>query len=225
MNQGLVITALLALLATATSGCHQVNPANLWPSPGTAPAGPASAPPQNPGTPAANPLRVTGVEREFFWNQLIDTVDDYFRIESERRVQTIGGVVTEGQVETHYLTGATALEPWLWDSASDFELAHATLQSLRRRASIRVVPVGTGYDVHVTVLKELEDVDYPAEATPGSSSPRLNISLGRTDRRFSPGQLTLGWIGLGRDTALEQEILRELYARLYQQPAGPGYYP
>lgn len=214
----------------AAGGCHYLgNPASLWPlSNGETPAGPLAGPPHPTGTPTANPLRVSGADREFLWNQLVDTVDDYFQIDFERRVQTIGGVVTEGQIETHYLPGATALEPWRWDSASDFELAHASLQSIRRRASLRVVPVGNAYDVYVAVLKELEDVDYPAQVMPGSSVPRYENTLGRTGRTLVPTQRTLGWLPQGRDAALEQEILHEFYGRVYQSPAaggGPGYFP
>jgi hypothetical protein len=170
-------------------------------------------------------MRVSGIDREFLWNQLVDTVDDYFQIEYERRVQPVGGVLTEGQIETHFLPGATALEPWRWDSASNFELAHATLQSVRRRSSIRVVPVPGGYDIHVVVMKDLEDVDYPTQVTPGSSTPRHNVSLDRTQRAPLPPQRTLGWIAQGRDTALEQELLHELVGRIYQSASenrGPG---
>jgi hypothetical protein len=229
VNHRSVTIVLLAATFALASGCHYAgDPNSLWPLLGNPapPAGPLPGPPHPEGTPTANPLRVTGVDREFLWNQLVDTVDDYFQIDYERRVQTIGGVVTEGQIETHYLPGATAMEPWRWDSASDFELAHATLQSIRRRASIRAVPVGGGLDVYVAVFKEQEDVDYPAQVTPGSSTPRHDVSLGRTVRTTLPAQRTLGWMPQGRDAALEQEILHELYGRLYESPAaGPGYFP
>ncbi len=211
--------AVILLWLAIVCGCHQgSDPSALWSTFGVkSPAGPVSGPAHPPGVPTANPLRISAVDSEFLWNQLVDTVDDYFHIDSERRVQVIGGVVTEGRIETHFLPGATALEPWHWDSASDYELAHATLQSLRRCASIRVVPISGGYDVHVQVMKELEDVDMPAHATPGSSTPRYDVSLSRTGRYTRDIQTTLGWIPQGRDLALEQEILHELYGRVYQQ--------
>ncbi len=216
------------------AGCHHSHdPEALWQLPfGGAPAaptvGPVAGSAHPPRMPTANPLRVPGVDREFLWNQLVDTVDDYFQIDSERRVQSVGGVLTEGQIETHFLPGATVFEPWRWDSASDYELSLATLQSLRRRASIRVVPVGNGYDVYVTVLKDLEDADFSAQATPGSSLPRHDGALMRTDRPRRPPQVTLGWIPQGRDFALEQELLQELYARLFQAPTPSdraGFFP
>ena len=51
-------------------------------------------------------------DREFLWNQLVDTIDNYFQIEREERVRLVGGVLTEGQIETFPLPGATIFEPW-----------------------------------------------------------------------------------------------------------------
>ena len=112
-----------------------------------------------PVTSVPNPLSVPVQDPEFVWNQIVDTVDDYFDIRSERRVQMIGGILHEGRVETHYMPGATLLEPWRWDSTPGFEKLHATTQSLRRRAIVRVIPDGNQYSVQVIVEKELEDVD------------------------------------------------------------------
>src|SRR3954468_14683342 len=50
-----------------------------------------------PGTgPLQNPMFIPAIDRELLWNQTVDSVDDYFRIEREDRVRVIGGVVTEG---------------------------------------------------------------------------------------------------------------------------------
>ena len=58
---------------------------------------------QNSGVPQAalaqNPMYVPLSDREFLWNQLVDTMDNYFRIEREERVRLVGGVLTEGQIE------------------------------------------------------------------------------------------------------------------------------
>ena len=89
------------------------------------------------GAPAAivgeNPLVVPVTDSEFLWNQVVDTLDDYFKIEREERVRVIGGVWTAGRVDTHPVTGATLLEPWRPDSTRGFERLHSTLQSVRRR--------------------------------------------------------------------------------------------
>jgi hypothetical protein len=193
------------------------------------PNGPQPGPPLDARQFVPNPLEVPVTDREFFWNQLVDTVDDYFSIATERRAEIAAGLPTEGLIETHYQTGATCLEPWLWDSASEFERTLATLQSIRRRARLQIIPTATGYGVNVEVFKELEDVARPAQAMPGSSTPRHDGSLvrQREDRRSERrgAVQSLGWIPIGRDAALEQEILRELYGRLFEagsfQPGRP----
>src|SRR5262245_42375501 len=38
-----------------------------------------------------NPLFIPLVDRELLWNQTVDAIDDYFRIEREDRVRMIGG--------------------------------------------------------------------------------------------------------------------------------------
>ena len=129
-----------------------------------------------------NPLFVPALDREFIWNQSVDAVDDYFRIEREDRVRLIGGVLTEGRIDTHQQTGSTLLEPWRKDSASPYEKLHATLQSLRRKCAVRVIPTEGGYLIDVQVLKELEDLDKPENATVGGATLRSDGSLVR-DRK------------------------------------------
>ena len=47
-----------------------------------------------------NPLEIPLEEEEFAWNELVDTVDDYFPIAREERVRLIGNVMTEGRIQT-----------------------------------------------------------------------------------------------------------------------------
>src|SRR5688500_9404693 len=44
--------------------------------------------------PVENPLFVAVEDREYFWNQLVDAIDDHFQIVQEDRVQAIGGILT-----------------------------------------------------------------------------------------------------------------------------------
>src|SRR5207249_3562153 len=76
-----------------------------------------------------NPLFIPPVDRELLWNQTVDAIDDYFRIEREDRVRQIGGVLTEGRIDTFPTTGSTIFEPWRVDSTPGYEKVHATLQS------------------------------------------------------------------------------------------------
>lgn len=161
-----------------------------------------------------NPLFVPVNDHEFVWNQVVDTIDDYFQIEREERVRIVGGVITEGRIETVPRAGATMFEPWRRDSTRGYEKLHATLQSIRRRASVRVMPVASGYSIEVSVFKELEDVDRPEHSTIGQSTRRHDGSLVRGDEQREETPATLGWIALGRDATLEQEILANLQSRL-----------
>lgn len=153
-------------------------------------------------------------DHELVWNQVVDAIDDYFQIQSEERVQFLGGVITEGRIETVPRSGATILEPWRRDSTRGFEKLHATLQSVRRRASVRVMPVAQGYSIEVAVFKELEDVNRAEHATVGAATLRHDSSLVRGTPGITDAPVTLGWIAQGRDVTLEHEILTEIRARL-----------
>ena len=161
-----------------------------------------------------NPLFVPAMDREYLWNQTVDAVDDYFRIEREERVRLIAGVLTEGRIDTFPLSGSTILEPWRRDSTRGYEKWHATLQAIRRQATVRVIPTEGGYLLDVAVQKELEDLDKPEHATAGGATLRYDGTLVR--QQGAPGRfsVTLGWIPIGRDCSLEQRILADISERL-----------
>lgn len=161
-----------------------------------------------------NPLFFPVADRELLWNQLVDEIDDYFKIEREQRVQEVGGVLTEGRIVTSPTSAATLLEPWHRDSTPGYERLHSTFQSLRRRAEARVIPRNNGYYVEVVVYKELEDVNQPEAANVRGDERRHDGSPARNTSRDPNGPLTLGWICVGRDISLEQQILAELQARM-----------
>jgi hypothetical protein len=161
-----------------------------------------------------NPLFAPVADSELVWSQVVDTLDNHFRIRSEQRVQWAGDVPLEGRLETFPSDGSTLLEPWRSDSSPGYEKVHATLQSLRRQASVRVTPAAGGYLIEVVVVKELEDAEYPEYATAGTAD---GIRAGRPNdpRRDSESlPVTLGWIPAGRDIALEQRLLGEIRDRL-----------
>lgn len=196
------IGALLLLIVCCASGCARFR----------MPTGPDLGF----GVPPAieNPMFVPALEREFLWTQAVDAVDDYFRIEREERVRLIGGVLTEGRIDTFPITGSTVFEPWRKDSTPGYEKIHATLQSIRRRGTIRVIPTEGGYLLDVAVQKELEDLDKPEHATAGGATLRHDGTIVRQEGASGRYSVTLGWIPLGRDVTLEQRILADLRARL-----------
>jgi hypothetical protein len=171
-----------------------------------------------------NPLFIPPVDREFLWNQTVDAVDDYFRIEREERVRQIGGVLTEGRIDTFPTIGSTIFEPWRTDSTRGYEKLHATLQSIRRRATVRVIPIEGGYLLDVVVQKELEDLDKPEHATAGGATLRHDGTIVRQEGPPGRYSVTLGWIPIGRDVTLEQRMLADVSARLDLQGQG-GHLP
>lgn len=161
-----------------------------------------------------NPLFVPVADREFVWSQIVDTIDDYFKIRREDRVRLVGDVWLEGHIETYPVEGSTVLEPWRKDSTPGFEKLHATLQSVRRYAFVRVIPADGGYLLQVAVHKQLEDVVQPEHATVGQATVRHDSSLVRNEPSPLAAPGTLGWISIGRDVSLEQRILGEIQRRL-----------
>lgn len=164
--------------------------------------------------PTANPLLVPMIDREMMMDQISDELDDYFRIYREERLRVVDSVMTEGWIETHPKIGSTLFEPWRKDSTKGFERLHATLQTVRRFAKVRVIPTNNAYAIDVKVYKELEDRLAPERATVSGRTLRHNNALDSdfNDPFYSPPNR--GWIPMGRDLSLEQRILRNIQERV-----------
>ena len=166
-----------------------------------------------------NPLDLPAAPDAFVWSQVIDAVDDYFRITRETPLQNADGFILDGRVETAYTIGASCFEPWRKDSTPGFERWQGTLQSIRRRAIVTVRPRGPGYTVEVVGQKDLEDVGRSVAATQSSVGIRHDASIQRRGRLVEGTPETLGWIPLGRDSTLEQVILSDIFGRITQEDA------
>lgn len=161
-----------------------------------------------------NPASVVITDHEFAWNQIVDEVDNYFKIKKEERIRVEEGIITEGVITTYPTPGSTLLEPWRKDSTPGFEKLHATFHSVRRTANVRVIPSGTTYLVEVHVIKEMEDLAQPENSTVGLA-PNSNVAT-RFDEDGDaalPGHKSK-WYQVGRDTSLEQKILANIQNRL-----------
>lgn len=166
-----------------------------------------------------NPLELPPMQDQFVWSQVVDTVDDYFRISREQPVQNSNRLLLDGRLETSYRVGASVMEPWRKDSTSGFEAMQSTLQSIRRKATVTVRPQGAGYTVEVIVQKDLEDTDRTQYATETTATRRHDGTVVRQVGSAGDSPQTLGWISLGRDTSLEQRILRDIFSRVTEQDA------
>lgn len=165
-----------------------------------------------------NPLPVRACDRHFVIDQISAELSQYFRVKSEQRLRLTDSILTEGWIETHPEIGSGILEPWRKDSTPGYEKRFASLQTVRRRAKVRVTPDGQGYLVEVQVLRELEDKSPPDHSVVSGSSYRYDGSLDANHGQESSLNIddysNLKWIQIGRDSGLEQLILRNIQARL-----------
>ena len=164
---------------------------------------------------------VTSNNSDFVWDRIVDAVDDYFEIEREDPIQAYGNLiseVTEGRIDTHPKIAATYLEPWFQDSVTQEELLVSTCQTIRRRATVRVVPENNGFMVFVSVYKELEDLQRPLGSNTGAASFTHLNSINTITNIGSDAPTSYGWIPMGRDTALEQRILLKIRHNINTPP-------
>ena len=203
--------------------------------------------PQGPAVPAPaagpkNSVVIPPLDAEQVWMQMVDVMDDYFKIQAEQRVVFANGVPAEGRIDSYPQTGATLLEPWRGDSIGFRERLESTLQSIRRTGSMRLIPDPAGWRIEAVVLKELEYLPRPMRATTGGASfrnddslyrygtplPTLGQQVGDQPRPVANPTPNLGWIPLGRDPLLEQRMLGKVMAKLGVAPmpqAEPYYQP
>ena len=206
------------------------------------PTGMVTPPPQPAVAAPRNTAVIPPLDAELVWKQMVDVADDYFKVHSEQRVVFANGVPTEGRIDTFPQTGATLLEPRRADSVGFRERLEATLQSIRRIATLRLAPDPAGWKIEVVVQKELEHLARPMRATTGGASfrnddslyrygtplPTLGQQVGDQPRPVAAPTPNLGWIPLGRDGLLEQRMLARLLAKLGVSPvpqAEPYYQP
>ncbi|WP_419194132.1 hypothetical protein [Novipirellula herctigrandis] len=173
-----------------------------------------------PQTFVPNPLELPPAPDGFVWSQVVDAVDDYFRIAREQPVQNSDGMILDGRLETAYKVGSSWAQPWNKDSTPGFERLQSSLQSIRRRAIVTLRPQGAGYVIEVVVQKDLEDTDRTQFATETSVSHRHDGTLVREQDRVDDSPQTLGWIPLGRDASLEQAILADIFGRITRGDSG-----
>ena len=176
--------------------------------------------------PLANPLPVPVVDLDFAWEQIASVIEENFKIQHEERVRLAGDILTEGRIDTVPLIASTTLEPWRTDSVTFHDRLLSTLQSMRRRCYVRVIPVQGAFLVDLQIMKELEDLPQPTNAVNGM--PLFNMLDQGVDRIADPlpsladppgipprpAVPTAGWIPQGRDVPLEQVMLAKIQARL-----------
>ncbi len=164
---------------------------------------PLGRPPANYAVRASNPIFIRANNDEVVWERTVDVLHDYqFQIARENKL--------DGLIETKYKVGSGLLEPWQRESIGFRNRLESTLQSIRRRAVVSVTPQEGGYLVGVEAFKELEDVGGVVENTAGGATFQEAYPLQR-DLNLVVGQSApSGWIPIGRDLPLEQNVLARL---------------
>ncbi len=128
-----------------------------------------------------NPALLRVANHELVWEGVVDVVSDYFRIDQEHPVRLQGNTLFEGWIDTFPKPGATLLEPWDHDSADSYERLESTLQSIQRKAVVKVIPAQNGgFWIEVAVYKELENLLRPDHSTAGSATFRNDVSPSAT---------------------------------------------
>jgi hypothetical protein len=214
------LRSVYALLAAALLlGCHRWHAQPVGPTLMAPPVHDTTVIPPKinlpPGAACINPMFIptANLNQDLVWEQIVDVVDNYFRIERENRVQLVGNVVTEGRLDTFPQVGATWLEPHLPDSDGIENRWESTYQTIRRRAVVRVIPERGGYLIDIAVYKELEDLPRPEHATAGASTFRHDSSMpSRLSEDVLRTRFSKSWLPLGRDIGIEQLMLCEIQA-------------
>jgi hypothetical protein len=170
-----------------------------------------------------NPIFIPLANHECMWEEVVAVVSDYFRIAEERPIRMAGNTPTEGIVTTVPEISPTIFEPWRRDTIDQPQKVENTLQTMRRRAVVHVIPAQEqgGHWVNVAVFKELEDNRHPDFATAGDATLSYDRTLVRIVNPVTDIPITKGWIGKGRDVPLEQYIIGDLLSRCGPLPAAP----
>jgi len=152
---------------------------------------------------SSNPILVPASNFESVWERTVDVIHAFhFSVARESRL--------EGSIETDWKTGAGMLEPWHHDSVGADERLESSLQSIRRRAVVHVVPAEGGHLIGMEVFKELEDAPAALPNSAGAASFQESTPLDRDLERVVESDGGSTWIPLGRDIRLEQTILASL---------------
>jgi len=156
-----------------------------------------------------SPFYVAADNQDVVWERVVDVIhSQHFAIARENRL--------DGVIETDYKVGSGVLEPWHRDSVGLENKLESSLQSIRRKLFVQITPAEGGFLIDVEVFKELEDLEEESTNSSGRSTFEESQPLNRSLNREAGQQAPSGWIALGRDTALEQNLLWHLNSHLGQ---------
>jgi hypothetical protein len=119
-----------------------------------------------------------------------------------------------GVIITRPLAGGQFFEFWRKDNVGAFEAAESNLQSIRRRAELKVDEEGGRLCIRCKVNVERLSLSRPTEQSVGFKYDRITgqrIRLGQM--KIQPEGAKMAWIDLGNDDKLAAVILKEIEAK------------
>lgn len=158
-----------------------------------------------PAQPCANPVWIPPGPQAYnrVFEKIQDILDDYFPLARENRY--------DGLIETFPAIAPGIEQFWKPGSPDLYQRFQATLQTIRHRAVVHIRTADDGgFFVEVIVYKELEDLPRPTRETAGTASFQNPITVEREFEVIDPTVFESSWIPLGRNTAMEQEILQRI---------------
>ena len=191
------VRAWLVALCAASAGCMTTAPLD---NPVTVRPG---------GGPLENPILVspgqpTGLAYDEVFNRTIDVLSYYFELLPPNPYD--GRIVSKPRIAPGYE------QAWKQGNPDARNRLLATFQTIRQTvtAEIRAGERG-GYLVYIVVERELEDLSRPSMARAGAAIFQEGATVDRqldvVGPDTSPDQ---NWFKIGRDHALEQQILRKI---------------
>jgi hypothetical protein len=201
--------AVTALLPTLALGCQHLNAGLDMPP--VMPIGQARIEERNP---VYVPLPPRDYPRVY--ETILQTLGDYgFEILDTNR--------PSGHIEAVPRVAPGALFLLKPGSPDLYDRLLCSLQSYRHRVTVKIQVADAapaehrGYEVEFIVRKELEDLPRPVRSSVGGAVYRSENSVERQTEVIDATFFEPNWIFRGRDTALEQELIRRFKRTLPYQ--------
>jgi hypothetical protein len=155
-------------------------------------------------------VAVTNEDVEPIWDAALSVLRKH-EFQPERQDRAMG------VIETLPTTSKQWFEFWRRDVAEKYDVAEASLQTIQRKATIRIIRGAGGPTLEVQVdVYRLEESE--SQVTSASSAIHaFSGALPNAEGRLTRDPLTRrNWVHLGRDTAMETRLLGSILSRAGQ---------
>lgn len=167
-----------------------------------------------PQTATPNPLCLNVADEPLWWVCLAELKSRGFELDQTNRQRRV--VMTKG------LTSSQFFELWGQDLATTPDTLEASLHTMRRRVSLSLEPTNPNRTC-LTCQVSVERLSQPIELVAGrlrvgnlfgKAAGRMPRLASEPSERSTPAQ----WVPVGRDKALERDILRDVARTVQTRP-------